>query len=199
MQASDALFCLLHRQQINCINHGKNHRSHRANPPRIVYFLFKKSSISSSSRFGVHRRRPSSLPIWDRLHHLTFLLQGELRHVILLRSLRRSDPRSRFGIPIVSESPTLNDLRSRRLAAVSMRALLRGGRMTMARVRFATLLHVLGTCFSEETASRRLHASLLWAVRMTMARVRLAAFLRVFGHMLQATQASQAASATFSI
>ena len=43
MSTSDSLFCLLHRQQINCINHGKNHRSHRANPPRIVYFLFKKS------------------------------------------------------------------------------------------------------------------------------------------------------------
>ena len=35
----DSLFCLLHRKQINCINHGKNHRSHRANPPRIVYWF----------------------------------------------------------------------------------------------------------------------------------------------------------------
>ena len=107
---------------------------------------------------------------------LPFLLQGELRHVILLRSLRRCDLRSRFGIPFFSESPTRIQLRSRRLAAVSMRAPLRGGRMSMARVWFATFSMCWSHALTAETASRRLHANFLLVARMTRARDWLAAF-----------------------
>ena len=81
-----------------------------------------------------------------------------------------------------------------------MRLPLRGGRMSMARVRFATISMCWSHAFTAETASRRLHANLLLVARMTRARDWLAAFLRVIGHMLHGhASITTAASATFSI
>ena len=74
MLTSVSLFCLLRRQQINCINHGKNHRSHRAIHEGLSTSFSKNLPYLPLPASAFHRHRPSSLPIWDRLHHLTFSL-----------------------------------------------------------------------------------------------------------------------------